>query len=117
MLLTDRVKSAKEVLDRTSFLGDRVKIGEKPRRLVIGRSVAPLDFGLDLALDTDGDHKCPAPAAICLTRSSVIPRCCSIASGYSVGWRTIRGRKLPDRRNRLGCTGFRAVPGSRLSRC
>jgi hypothetical protein len=51
MLLTDRVKSTKEVLDRTSFLGDRLKIEEKPRRLVIGRSVAPLDFGLDLAPD------------------------------------------------------------------
>lgn len=51
MFLTDRVKSTKEVPDRASFLGDRLKIEEKPRRLVIGRSVAPLDFGLDLAPD------------------------------------------------------------------
>src|ERR1700722_12038229 len=51
MLLTDRVKSTKEVLDRTSFLGDRLKIEEKCRRLVIGCAVAPLDFGLDLAPD------------------------------------------------------------------
>ena len=51
MLLTDRVKSTKEVLDRTSFLGDRLKIEEKCRRLVIGCAVAPLDLGLDLAPD------------------------------------------------------------------
>jgi hypothetical protein len=51
MLLTNRVKSTKEVLDRASLLGDRLKIDEKPRRLVVGRSVAPFDFGLDLAPD------------------------------------------------------------------
>ena len=51
MLLTDRVKSTKEVLDRAAFPGDRLKIKEKSHRPVIGRRVAPLDCGLDLTPD------------------------------------------------------------------
>ena len=51
MFLTDRVNSMEEVLDHASLLGERLKIEEKLHRLVIGRSVAPLDFGLDLAPD------------------------------------------------------------------
>jgi hypothetical protein len=51
MLLTDRAKSMKEILDRALLLGERLKIEEKLRRLVIGGGVATLDFGLDLAPD------------------------------------------------------------------
>jgi hypothetical protein len=49
--LREAMNSMEEVLDRASLLGERLKIEEKLHRLVIGRSVAPLDFGLDLAPD------------------------------------------------------------------
>ena len=63
MSLTDRAKSAKEVLDRAALLGDRLEIEQKACRLVVAARVAALDFALDLA-----------PAALTPSRDRVQPR-------------------------------------------
>jgi hypothetical protein len=51
MAFVDRAKSMMEVLDCASLLGDRLKVAEKARRLVISSGIAPFDFGFDLAPD------------------------------------------------------------------